>query len=492
MKEASRAAAAFPRTLTGRVLLIIFAGLVVAHVASFVLFEEERTRALNRFAASEVAARIAEYVRAPAASGAASPRSALHFRPRLRWQDVDALGDPPEGSAQAAAAFSNELRRLLSEHFHEDPVVWISARDAQPGENLFAAGPRAEPEFEARAALERPARGEPPFDRGRPDFLRPRGGAFTVFTQGSRLVTVALKLPGGRLALAETLVPKPVMQIPAEAWISIALIFVVTALFSIWAVRLAVQPVRMLAVAADRLSRNIDEPPLPEKGAAEIRAAARAFNRMQDRLKRHVNSRALAFAAMSHDIRTPLTRMRLRLESLDEHARAKLGGDVSEIEAIAKSVLEVTRGLSPDEKMADVDLGALVRRLLADYETLGAKIGVSGSCAPVSARPTALRRALGNLIDNALKYGGEVEVELADAREHVSVRVCDRGPGIPAPDLEKVTYPFYRVESSRNRGTGGAGLGLAIAKDIVEGHGGELLIENREGGGLCVTIRLPR
>jgi signal transduction histidine kinase len=508
LSEASRAAAAFPRSLTGRVLLIIFAGLVVAHVASFVLFEAERARALNRFAATEVAARIAEYVRtsstsgavpSPSASGASPSRPGSFFRSRLRWQDVEALGDPPAGSEGAAAAFSSELRRLLTEHFQEDPVVWISARDAQPGEGPFGGGPRPDSRFEGgrgeggRVAFDRPPRGEPPFDRNRSEFMvRPPGGGFAMFTQGSRLVTVALKLPGGRQSLAETLVPKTSVQIPAEAWISIALIFVVTALFSIWAVRLAVQPVRMLADAADRLSRNIDEPPLPEKGAAEIRAAARAFNRMQDRLKRHVNSRALAFAAMSHDIRTPLTRMRLRLESLDERAKAKLADDVGEIEAIAKSVLEVTRGLSPDEKVVDVDLGALVRRLLADYEMLDAKIGVSGSCAPVGARPTALRRALGNLIDNALKYGSEVTVELAETREHVAVRVCDRGPGIPAQHLDKVTYPFYRVESSRNRGTGGAGLGLAIAKDIVEGHGGELLVENREGGGLCVTIRLPR
>jgi signal transduction histidine kinase len=144
---------------------------------------------------------------------------------------------------------------------------------------------------------------------------------------------------------------------------------------------------------------------------------------MQDRLKRHVNSRALAFAAMSHDIRTPLTRMRLRLESLDDRNKAKLADDVGEIEAIAKSVLEVTRGLSPDEKMVDVDLGALVRRVLADYEMMSAKIGVTGTCASVSARPMALRRALVNLLDNALKHGNEVTVELAETREHVAVRV---------------------------------------------------------------------
>jgi len=267
----------------------------------------------------------------------------------------------------------------------------------------------------------------------------------------------------------------------------------VTALFSIWAVRLAVQPVRMLADAAERLSRNIDEPPLAENGAAEIRGASRAFNRMQDRLKRHVNSRALAFAAMSHDIRTPLTRMRLRLESLGDPVRDKLENDLREIEALTKSVLEVTRGLSPEEKVVPVDVTALAEQLASDYAAMGQQVTADGGRPrPVAARPLALRRALGNLVENGLKYGKDVRVEVRDRGEHVAVRVCDRGPGIPADHLDKVTVPFYRVESSRNRGTGGAGLGLAIAKDIVEGHGGALEVANRADGGLRVSLRMPR
>lgn len=493
MKLASIPLPALPRTLTGRVLLIIFAGLVVAHVASFMLFEVERARALNRFAASEVAARIAEYVHAPSAAGAAPSRvGPLHMRARLRWQEVAAVGNPPADSAVAAASFASELRRLLTESFRQDPVVWIASRDAQPGESLAPPGPRFDGMFETRSPPSASPEGQGPYRRVQDDFMRSRPGGPGSFARGAKLVTVALKLPGERQALVETMVPQASLQLPADAWISVALIFVVTALFSIWAVRLAVQPVRMLADAAERLSRNIDEPPLPEKGAAEISAAARAFNRMQDRLKRHVNSRALAFAAMSHDIRTPLTRMRLRLESLDDKAKAKLADDVGEIEAIAKSVLEITQGLSPEERMVRVDVEALVRRLLHDYEPLGETIALSGGGAAVDARPAALRRALANLVDNALKYGRDVAVEIEDSPGHVAIHVCDRGPGIPEEHLHRVTYPFYRVESSRNRETGGAGLGLAIAKDIVEGQGGELLLENRDGGGLCATIRLPR
>jgi signal transduction histidine kinase len=455
-----------PRTLAGRVLLIIIAGLVVAHVTSYVLFEVERGRSLERYTAAELAMRIVDGARAsPAAMQAPLPPRAVGAplgRPRIRWQDVEALGEPPAGGEAAPSVFAAELRRSLAEALGSDPVSWLALREVQ----------RPAPEG-----------GMP----GGPERVRN-----PMLERTARMVTVALKLPDGRQALVESPLFLPTHQIPTEAWISIALIFVVTTLFSIWAVRIAVRPVRMLADAAERLSRNIDEPPLPEKGAVEIRAATRAFNRMQDRLRRHVHGRALAFAAMSHDIRTPLTRMRLRLESLGDEARDKLAGDVGEIEAIAKSALDVTRGLSHEESVVPVELRGLVARLLQDYSALGHHVAVSGVAEPVDARPAALRRAIGNLVDNALKYGTQVEVAIEDAREHASVSVRDRGPGIPPEHLPKVVNPFYRVESSRNRGTGGTGLGLAIAKDIAEGHGGELMIDNREGGGLCATLRLPR
>ncbi len=482
MKSFAGAAPALPRTLAGRVLLILFSGLVVAVAASFTLFVIERERAVEHFAATDLAARIVENARAPAGSNNPAAREGGP-RSRLRWREVSALGDPPAGTHVAGGGLTREVRRLLAESLGADPVVWIATREAQRP----AAAPR--PGSHADGPGEGPRSGSPGSSRPPP----PIGfGGFSGFTGSASVVTVGLDLPGGRKAIAEALVFQPTLQVPAEAWVSLLLLFVVTAIFSIWAVRLAVQPVRMLADAAERLSRNIDEPPLPEKGAAEIRAATRAFNRMQDRLRRHVNSRALAFAAMSHDIRTPLTRMRLRLESLSPEARAKIEDDLGEIESIARSVLEVARELSSDEPMVRVDLVGLVRRLLDDYAPLGARIPVSGSCANITARPAALRRALANLIDNGLKYGEQVAIELRDSGDYAAIRVCDRGPGIPEEHLANVVNPFYRVESSRNRDTGGSGLGLAITKDIVEGQGGELALENLPGGGFRATIRLPR
>jgi signal transduction histidine kinase len=468
---------ALPRTLAGRVLLILFTGLVVALAASLALFAVERARAFDRFAANDIAARIVENARSPAAAanplareGASlrdggppheggSPREG-GFRSRLGWREVASLGDPPSGAGEASRIFTSELKRLVSEGLGSDPVVWIATRSAR----------------------------RPPGNAG----TNPRPPGPGGFDRGATLVTVALDLPDGRKALAEAMSFQPSLQVSAEAWVSVLLLFAVTALFSIWAVRLALQPVRILADAAERLSRNIAEPPLPEEGGTEIRAAARAFNRMQDRLRRHVNTRALAFAAMSHDIRTPLTRMRLRLETLSPHDRGRIEEDLAEIEAIARSVLEATRELASEEAMEEVDLHALVRRVVDDQAQLGASVALSGTGVRVRGRAAALRRAVANLVENAIKYGAEVAVELEASAEHALVRVCDRGPGIAAEHLDKVVHPFYRVEPSRNRDTGGTGLGLAIAKDIVEGHGGELVIENREGGGLCATIRLPR
>jgi signal transduction histidine kinase len=165
---------------------------------------------------------------------------------------------------------------------------------------------------------------------------------------------------------------------------------------------------------------------------------------------------------------------------------------LDEIEGLSKAGLELTRGISPEETPRHVDLDELVRQVSRDYAAVGQLVPVTGRCGAIDVRPLPIRRTLVNLVDNALKYGKEVAIELAEGGDHVRIDVRDRGPGIPPAHLQKVVHPFYRVEPSRNRHTGGTGLGLAIAKDIVEAHGGELEIANRESGGLQVTVRLPR
>ncbi|MEP7262767.1 MAG: ATP-binding protein, partial [Usitatibacter sp.] len=473
----------WPANLAGRIFLIIIAGLVVAHVASYAFFEIERMRSIDRFLASDLATRITDAARAPVTSLPSHAREGvLLLRHRVRWRDVEKVGAAPQGE-HPSTQFMSELRRLLEENFEEDPIAWTSITPFVANTWLQRPAPLTAGEMPASPPGEIGSRSEagPRVDGGGPPRGEgggppSRGGGPRMmpdarFQRPTQLLTVALKFKSGREAMVETPYVQPVRGIPAEAWTAIALVFAVTAIFTILAVRLAVRPVRMLGEAADRLSRNIEEPPLPEKGADDIRTATRAFNRMQDRLRRHVNSRSLAFAAMSHDIRTPLTRMRLKLESLGDEARESLETELDEIQAISSSALEMTRDLAPDESIVPVDIEALVDKLVRDYAAMGVVIPVTGHAPAVNARPAALRRALGNLVDNAIKYGREVSVDLGEAREHATIEVADRGPGIPEDDLPRVVYPFYRVESSRNRETGGAGLGLAIAKDIVEGQG---------------------
>lgn len=495
MKSIASAARVLTQSLAGRVLLIILAGLIVAHAASFALFVVERSRAVDRFAAADMAARVLDQARAGAQPQ--RPREAL--RMRLRWNEVSHLGERPADSEEPSTTFTAELRRVLAEGLGSDPVVWLGMRES-PGATFSR---RMPPRRDEDAGMPWPA---PPGLEGNivgRRFAGPEGGPGlrgekVLVARGAlpernpTVVTAALRLPDGRNVRVESLVFRPSTPIPAQAWLSVLLLLIVTAAFSIWAVQLAVRPLRMLADAAERLSRNLDEPPLAEKGPGEIRAASRAFNRMQDRLRRHVAGRTLAFAAMSHDIRTPLTRLRLKLEAMDPRTRARIEDDIAEIDGIARSVLQMARDLSPEEALVAVDLEDLAARLAAGYAALGTRVPVSGRCAPVQARPAALRRALGNLIDNALKYGEQVSIELLDSPSHATVRICDRGPGIPGEHLQRVMEPFYRVEPSRSRDTGGSGLGLAIARDIVEGHGGELRLENRAEGGLCATLLLPR
>jgi signal transduction histidine kinase len=249
----------------------------------------------------------------------------------------------------------------------------------------------------------------------------------------------------------------------------------------------------MLALAADAVGKSVRHPPLVEEGVREIRDATRAFNTMQDRLLRYLDSRTSVLAAMSHDLRTPLTRLRLRVESVaDERLHARFSADLDEMEALVWSALALFKGLDDGEKFESVDVNALLATLAAEYAELGSPLDVQGQARdPVHGKPRALKRCLGNLVDNALKFGQRATIEIEDGAA-LLVRVCDDGPGIPEELLERVFEPFYRLDSSRSRDTGGTGLGLSIARDVAQAHAGSLTLRNRPQGGLVAELQLPR
>ncbi|MFZ1860777.1 MAG: ATP-binding protein, partial [Candidatus Competibacter sp.] len=221
---------------------------------------------------------------------------------------------------------------------------------------------------------------------------------------------------------------------------------------------------------------------------------ARAFNTMQERLIRYIEDRNRILAAVSHDLKTPITRLRLRTELLDDAPlREKFLTDLDDMQRMAQASLDFLRGGEDSEPLAPVDLNALLESLQEDAEDTGQAIRIDGATdRPLHCRPLALKRCLTNLLDNALKYGQRAEIAVQDTPARVTLRVRDQGPGIPETELERVFEPFYRLESSRSRDTGGTGLGLSIARNIARAHGGELTLRNHPRGGLEARVELPR
>jgi signal transduction histidine kinase len=267
-------------------------------------------------------------------------------------------------------------------------------------------------------------------------------------------------------------------------------IVVVALLLLRWATR----PLRDLALAAERFSLDQIPQPLPENGPVEVRRAARAFNTMRERIRNLVAERMQAMAAVSHDLRTPITRLRLRSEFLeDEATRSLIDADLGEMEAMIDSTLDYLRGGASSEPLRPVDLASVIETIVDEHVDQGHRVSLVGlNSAPVQGRLLSLKRAASNVIGNAVKYGQAVTVSITDAGDSFAVIVEDEGPGIAEADRERVFHPFVRLEESRGRQTGGSGLGLTIALAIVRSHDGRIVLDNRPEGGLRVTLQLPK
>ena len=216
---------------------------------------------------------------------------------------------------------------------------------------------------------------------------------------------------------------------------------------------------------------------------------------MQGRLGRFVEERTRVLAAVSHDLKTPLTRLRLRLEQVsDDAVRAKMERDLGETQSLVQGSLDFMRGMALQEKTQPLDLNALLESLRDDAEDMGHSVTITGEArSPYSGKPLALKRCLSNLVENAIRYGLQAGIEIQDSTSELTLVVRDSGPGLPEEALSQVFEPFYRLEPSRNPGTGGTGLGLSIARNIARGHGGELALQNGpDGEGLMAVLTLPR
>lgn len=331
--------------------------------------------------------------------------------------------------------------------------------------------------------------------------------AVTSITEaiGERYPLTFTDIPGpkkhfqGHLRLSDgspvTIDVRPAM-VPLSPWLPVVLLGQLALMIACtWlAVRIAIRPLTRLANAVETLDPNAHPINLDEKGPTEVVYAARAFNAMQARIAAYLKERMQLLAAISHDLQTPITRMKLRAELMDDCAeKDKLWNDLSEMEHLVREGVAYARSIhGSTEESRRTNMDSFLESLVFDYQDMGKQVHLVGkSAAVIDTRPHALRRVLVNLTDNALKFAGAAEVWVEANKGSLAITVMDRGPGIADAELAQVLQPFYRVENSRNRDTGGTGLGLAIAQQLAMALGGSLILSNREGGGLCAELKLP-
>ncbi len=371
----------------------------------------------------------------------------------------------------------------------------------------LAPTPGLEPTLSAEPPAELPERARPIWQRlirdslnviplhgiVRPHEVMVRGGP----AEGR--VVIGMRLPDGVWLTVPSFAPRPRPWHSQTFLIAFLLMTAAAALLTIWAVRRLTAPVRTLAAAAEALGRDVNAPfLLPEDGPSEVATAARAFNTMAARIRRFVQDRTEMLTAIGHDLRTPITRLKLRAEFMeDDEQRRKMLADLEEMEAMVAATIAFGRDSTANEPLAALDLPELLRTVLDEAGDArpenGGKLGYEGPPKlTVRARPLALKRAFANLVANAVNYGGSARVRLLPPqRAFLTIEVEDDGPGIPPHELDRVFEPFHRLEGSRSRETGGVGLGLPIARNILRAHGGDVTLANRPTGGARATVLLP-
>lgn len=307
-------------------------------------------------------------------------------------------------------------------------------------------------------------------------------------------IIVSMQLQGGDWLNLESRLRRPDFEwkLPALTWLSMMGLALSTVV--ILMVRRITRPMKALASAAERVGRGEAIEPLPEIGPIDVRQTTSAFNRMHDRLNRFVKDRTQMLAAMSHDLRTPITTLRLRAEFVeDEENREKILETLEEMQRMAEATLAFVREEAAVEPTRTVDLSALIESVVVDLADLGHDVDFEPSDRRTYAcRPAGLKRALRNLLENAIRYGGKALVSLVETDHHLLITIDDDGPGIPEDQVERMFQPFVRLDESRSEETGGIGLGLAIARSIIRSHGGDIELSNQDEGGLRAQIRLPK
>ncbi|MDP2808564.1 MAG: ATP-binding protein, partial [Rhodocyclaceae bacterium] len=424
-------AAWLPRTLFGRLVLVMMAGLLLAQLLGAVLHLSELRRTVGRTVGLELAQRVASVYRAiDSQTGTERERLAKVLSTTRQQLTLEAIAPQDRDDTAMFPEILDNLSVLLG-----------------PGVEV------------------RPVR-------------MPRIGDF-VFD-------LYIRLSAGDWLRIQGNAPTEIFAWPWHLLVNLGVMLGAVIVLVWFAARTTVKPLTDLARAARDLGEDLRRAPLPEDGPSEVRQAAHAFNAMQLRIRHDIEERERFLAAVSHDLKTPVTRLRLRSELLgDTELRQRFLHDLDDMQDLLGGALDFLQGKAVEEAMQPVDLVAMAESLADDFNEAGGIVTLrEPESLRVVARPRALRRAFANLIDNALKYGGRADVSLSAANGELLVAIADDGPGLPEGELERVFEPFYRIETSRNRDTGGVGLGLAIVRQIARSHGGTVSLENRAEGGL--------
>lgn len=459
----------YPRTLAGQTVLVLIVGLVVSHLLSMAIYSWDRAEVLMLASDRQMAHRIGEITRLLQETPPEWQERIVHATDSPSLQVTvtpESVLVPSAGEGWRSALIGRFLARSVEAEPADVIVQWLDA--AATGPNASTPTPVAW----MHSHMARMMTGEPM----------------------DHVLRASIRLNTGDWVNFATTFPASESLWSSQAILSTALMTIAIALLSLWVVRRMTRPLRALARASDRLGRDVTAPPLEETGPVEIRQAVRAFNEMQQRLRRLVENRTRMLAAISHDLKTPITLLRLRAESIaDEEEKRKTVATLEEMAAMIASTLAFAREDAEQEERRVVDLASLLASICDDLADAGRPVAF-GERPPLKypCRPLALKRAVANVIDNAVKYGGNARVQLREIRDHLEIIVDDDGPGIPDDDLTDVFAPFYRREQSRCRETGGAGLGLSLARTVAHAHGGEIVLANRPGGGLRATLQLPR
>ncbi|BEV71130.1 hypothetical protein THUN1379_06120 [Paludibacterium sp. THUN1379] len=445
-----------PRTLTGQLLLAVVISLILAQGFGAWLLLEDRD----------------------------------HFGAQLRGESAaERLAGIANMLARTPAGERERLLLILNEpgNFFTLAEPWGKAREASTGDHLLVETFRdaASGKLDIQVL---PIELRPMAPPGTPLSQAPEHGPMLT-----PFLVVQARLQDGTVLSWRHAIPPTPRNWPARTLLLLWVLALTVAILASWLVRRLTRPLAALADAASGLASNLDQPPLPETGPREVVRAAAAFNRMQRELKSYLETRSQALAGVSHDLRLPITRLRLRLEQIaDPTLRERIEMDLSEMDSMIGHTLDFLRAGQSSEPVVKLNLDILLESLVEDFEALGARIALHGQAGrPVLAQPQALRRCLGNLLENARRYAGEdIDLTVESTRQTVTLMIEDRGPGIPSELRDQVFEPYFRLESSRARSTGGSGLGLAIARAIARAQHGDVRLEDRPGGGLRVVLTL--